>query len=265
VELGTYRTSAEAFDRAVVVLALGRDCWLVPEGERHRLLVESGAFEAMREQLARYERESARWPPAPLHPVSIGQKIDWHSPLYWAALVLTVFWAQGQWPQITALGALDAAAFVDRAEWWRALTALFLHANPDHILANLFTGIFIFPAALSNGGRVRGWTSLILASVLANAAIAVLSYPGPYRSIGASTAIFAALGLLTGHAIRRVAASRHPHRWRAMFVPLTAGLTVLALYGAGGQNVDVGAHAVGFVTGLVLALARRNVGQIDPV
>jgi hypothetical protein len=37
-----------------------------------------------------------------------------------------------------------------------------------------------------------------------------------------------------------------------LFVPAAAGLTVLALYGAGTGNVDVPAHASGFVTGAVM-------------
>jgi hypothetical protein len=35
-----------------------------------------------------------------------------------------------------------------------------------------------------------------------------------------------------------------------MFAPLAAGLIVLALYGAGPQPIDVGAHLAGFLVGL---------------
>jgi len=257
-EVGTYRTATEAFDHALVVLAAGGACWLVPENDRHRLLVEPGGLAAAREQLARYDRESTRWPPPPLPHAFLGAKIDWRAPLAWAALVLAAFWAQSRWPQVTPLGALDAQAFVQRVEWWRAATALFLHADADHVLANLSSGIFVFAAVGSILGRLRGWVLLVAASILSNATVALLSYPAPYRSLGASTAVFAGLGLLTGHAVAIVARADHPHRWRATFVPFAAGLTVLALYGAGGQNVDLGAHAVGFLIGGVLAFLGRT-------
>jgi membrane associated rhomboid family serine protease len=99
--------------------------------------------------------------------------------------------------------------------------------------------------------------------VLGNLAVATVNYPGPYSSVGASTAIFAAVGLLTGRAVRVSWRSSHPHRWRAMFTPFAAGLTVLALHGAGEQRVDVGAHLAGFVAGLALGFAagiRRSRG-----
>ena len=44
--------------------------------------------------------------------------------------------------------------------------------------------------------------AIAIAAVAGNFAIAGLNYPGPYRSIGASTAVFAGLGLLTGRAIQ---------------------------------------------------------------
>ena len=94
-----------------------------------------------------------------------------------------------------------------------------------------------------------------LASIAGNLTVAALNYPGPYRSLGASTAIFAGLGLLTGRAIRVLRRPGRPHPWRAMFAPLAAGITLLALFGAGGLQTDVGAHLMGFAAGLVLGFA----------
>ena len=47
-----------------------------------------------------------------------------------------------------------------------------------------------------------------------------------------------------------------PHPWRAVFVPLAAGLTLLGLFGAGDLRTDVGAHVTGFAAGLVLGFGR---------
>jgi membrane associated rhomboid family serine protease len=114
------------------------------------------------------------------------------------------------------------------------------------VISNALSGLLVFSAVLSTVGRARGWLLLLVASLLGNLAVAAANYPAPYSSVGASTAIFAGVGLLTGRAIRIAWRSVHPHRWRAMFTPFAAGATVLALYGAGGQRVDVGATSLDF-------------------
>jgi rhomboid protease GluP len=252
VEAGVYRTLAEGSDHGLVVLAMGQPYWLIPLDAGFRLLVEPQAFAAVREQLACFDRESVGWPPRPIGENLPARPTELITPLLWSLVVLAVFWAQGRWSGWTEAGALDTQAVFDRGEWWRPGTALFLHADPAHVISNALSGLLVFSAVLSTLGRRRGWLLLALASLAGNFAAAALSYPGPYRSLGASTAIFAGLGLLTGRAIRVVQQADHPHRGRAMFVPLAAGLTVLGLYGAGeGRHVDVLAHLTGFAAGLV--------------
>ena len=255
VEAGVYPTFARGFEHSIVVLALGHPCWLVPWEGGYRLLVEPAALAAARAQLVCFDRESLHWPPQPIAPDFPARDADFVTPLLWAVAVFAVFVFQGDRPGWVETGALDAQAVFDRGEWWRPATALFLHSNLEHLLSNLLAGVFVISALLSTVGRRRGWILLGLASLAGNIAAAALNYPGPYRSIGASTAIFAAIGLLTGRAIRVVGQSGHPHRWRTMFIPLAAGLTVLGLYGAGGVHVDVFAHLSGFTAGLIVGFA----------
>lgn len=252
VEAGVYGSTQEGFDRSLVVLALGQVCWLMPSDAGYRLLVEPSAAARVRAELASYDRESAGWPPRDAPEASARARLDLATPLLWALVVFAVFRGQLSHPEWTDAGVLDTAALFGRGEWWRVLTALFLHADEAHLVSNLFSGVFVFAVVLSLFGRARGWLLLGLAAVAGNLAVAAAHYPGPYRSLGASTAVFAALGLLTGRAVRLATRAHHPHRWRSFFVPVAAGLTVLALYGAGGPLVDVLAHATGFVTGAVL-------------
>jgi hypothetical protein len=63
VEAGIYPTSEGGFEHGLVVLAMGQPYWLIPSEAGFRLLVEPGAFEEAREQLARFDRESVGWPP----------------------------------------------------------------------------------------------------------------------------------------------------------------------------------------------------------
>jgi membrane associated rhomboid family serine protease len=252
-EAGVYPTSAAGFDHGLVVLAMGQPYWLAPDKSGFRLLVEPSAIGAAREQLECFDRESLDWPPRPAAPEAPARKTEFFTPLLWALAVLAVFCGQNEWPEAwETAGALDARAVFGRGEWWRLGTALFLHADLGHLVSNLFSGIFVFAVVRSTIGRWRGWLLLAIASVAGNFAIAGLNYPGPYRSIGASTAVFAGLGLLTGRAISVL---RRTHRWRALFVAVAAGVTLLGLYGAGGTHTDVGAHATGFAAGLVLGFA----------
>ncbi len=261
-EAGVYATTQEGFDHSLVVLALGYACWLMPFDTGYRLLVETSRVNRVHAELMRYDRECVGWPP----PVAPGgptmARLDFVTPLLWALTVLAVF--RGQWlhPEWTDAGELDPAAMFDHGEVWRALTALFLHADSAHLGSNLFGGVFLFAAVLSVFGRVRGWLFIALPAVAGNLAVAAMHYPEPYRSLGASSAIFAALGLLTGRAVRVAGGRGHPHRWRTLFVPSAAGLTVLALYGAGGPLVDVLAHVTGFGAGLLLGLIATRTAAL---
>lgn len=247
-----YATEGRAAERGLVVLALGHPYWLVAAPEGFRLLVERDTATAARPHLAAYERESTRWPPPPITDPWTRGKTDVITPLLWAVTVLVVYYSGEKSPAWIERGALDANAVWLKGEWWRVVTALFLHADAAHVISNVLGGLLVFPAVLSTFHRVRGWLLLLLASSLGNATVAAINHSDRIVSLGASTAIFAGVGLLAGRGIRLGWRSTHPHRWRAMFAPLAAGLTVLALYGAGGQRVDVGAHLTGFLAGVLL-------------
>lgn len=265
VEVGCYATASAGFEHGLVVLALGRDYWLEPTPDGHRLLVESGAVVRVREQLAKYDRESVGWPPKPIaagdtarHPT------DLLTPLLWVAAILVTYDFQLSHPGWAQRGALEAAAIFDRGEVWRAATALFLHGDGGHLISNAALGFLLFAAVLKTFGRGLGWLLVAGSAVLGNLAVAASNYPGPYRSLGASTAIFAGLGLLTGRALRIVAGSTHPHRGRELLVALGTGCTVFALYGVGGGSdgarVDIGAHLGGFFAGLAAGFAATRAG-----
>ncbi len=264
VEAGVYSTSAEGFEHGLVVLAMGESYYLAPSDNGYRLLVEPAALAAVREQLAYFDRESIGWPPRPAVEERSVRRLELFTPLLWAFLVMAVFWGQGAWPGMwEEAGALDPRAVFDQGEWWRLATALFLHADVGHLVGNVLSGVFVFAAVVSTIGRRRGWLLLALASLAGSLAVAALNYPGPYRSLGASTAVFAGLGLLTGRALRVLQRPGRPHRWRTVLGPLATGLTLLGLYGAGEVHTDVGAHLTGFAAGLVLGFAAALARHAD--
>ncbi len=259
VDAGIYATPSEGFAHGLVVLAMGEPYCLLPSAAGFRLLVEPAVLDEVREQLACYDRESADWPPRPVVEAGPGHGLDLFTPLLWGLLVMAVFWAQRRWPgRLEAVGVLDSRAVFDRGEWWRPITALFLHAGVGHLTSNLLSGVPVFAAVVTTLGRARGWLLLGLAAVAGNFAIAAVNYPGPYESLGASTAIFAGFGLLTGRAVRVLRRPGRVHPWRAVLVPLAAGVALLGLLGTGGVHTDVGAHVAGFSVGLILGFAAAR-------
>lgn len=165
---------------------------------------------------------------------------------YIAILLLTAYCAGNgafgaDW---LSLGSLDAGA---RGEWWRAVTALTLHLDQEHLLGNALFGAIAGAAASRLLGPGVAWAGILGAAVLANYA-EILMTPVTHRAVGASTAVFAALGMLSGMAWRQRLTLRERlwYRW----APLIAGICLLTLLGAGSAHVDVLGHALGFVFGL---------------
>ena len=251
-EAGVYATSEQGHAHGLVVLAMGSSYCLAATAEGFRLLVEPSQVEATREQLAKYDRESVGWPPRAADPNPMLSHLALGTPVIWALAVATVFWAQTEWPgRLERWGELEPQALFVVGEWWRPLTALFLHADLMHLWSNLFLGALVFAVVCSTFGRLRSWLLLLGAAVVANTSVAALAFPGPYRSLGASTAVFAGLGLLTGRAVRVAWRSAPLIRWREAFVPLGGGLTLLALHAGGGPRTDVAAHVAGFAAGFL--------------
>jgi membrane associated rhomboid family serine protease len=138
------------------------------------------------------------------------------------------------------------AGRVVAGEWWRTVTALTVHLELDHLGGNLVFGAFFGYFIGRYLGRGIGWLAVLVAAALANAETAFSLEPS-HGSIGASTAVFAALGILTAYTWRRGFLRETPWRWRVG--PIVAGLGLLAFTGAGGENTDLFAHLAGFVTG----------------
>ena len=157
-----------------------------------------------------------------------------------------------------AAGRLEAGRVIE-GEWWRALTALTLHADLSHLLANIAFGSFFGLYVGRYLGSGVGWATILTAGVLGNLINAAVQ-PAFHRSIGASTAVFGALGLLAAYTWRRGFLKITP--WRVRIAPVIAGIALLAYTGTGGENTDVIAHLTGFSSGFVLGMIHGRVGQL---
>ncbi len=156
-----------------------------------------------------------------------------------------------------AAGNAHAGAIV-AGELWRALTALTLHADTVHLLGNLVFGSFFGLYAGRYLGEGFGWCLIVLGGVLGNLVNAWVHVP-EHRSVGASTAVFAALGILAAYRWRH---GFDPHTpWRVRLAPLYAAIALLAFTGTAGETTDLGAHLFGFLAGLLLGLTATTYVQ----
>ena len=132
-----------------------------------------------------------------------------------------------------------------QGEWWRAVTALTLHADSAHVAGNAASAGLFVTAVCRRVGPGIGLLLVLLAGFggnLMNAAV----YGAGHHSIGASTAIFGAVGMLGAlqFAHRRRLAERRFPAWAA----IAASVALLGMLGTGAQT-DVLAHLWGFVAG----------------
>jgi rhomboid protease GluP len=137
-----------------------------------------------------------------------------------------------------------SALFILQGETYRAVTALFLHADARHLLGNM-AGMLIFAApAISLSGYGTGPLMLLFAGTSGNLINAYL-YRTAHLSIGASTAVMAAAGMLAAYQVTR---RRNPFQLNN-FMPIFAGALLMGMFSQG-ENTDIWAHVLGFICGL---------------
>jgi len=143
-------------------------------------------------------------------------------------------------------GVLDGIAVRD-GEWWRVFTALTLHGDIGHLIANLFFGAVFGGCVGRYLGSGVAWAIILLAAGAGNALDLAL-LPSSHRAIGASTAVFTALGVVAALLWR--AESGRASTWARRYAPLIGAAVLLAYIGTGDAGTDAVAHLTGFIAGL---------------
>lgn len=231
-----------------VLAAEGIPSALEASGQGWALLVPDELVERARAAIEVYEAENA--PAAPESAAPTPPEWGGTGAALFAALALApAFLYTSARPAWLARGSADSARLLD-GEWWRAFTALTLHGDAGHLVANVvFLGLFgtLVCRVVGPGAGLAG---ILAAGALGNL-LNALARASTHRSIGASTAVFGAVGLLA--ALRFAREERTRMAWHA----LGAALALVAMLGADPQT-DVGAHWWGLVAGLGIgaALAR---------
>lgn len=139
------------------------------------------------------------------------------------------------------------------------ITSIFLHANIEHYLSNLFVLLVFGFAVEEELGKTKMLVIFFLGAIFGNF-VSVIFYPPDIIHIGASAGIFALVS--TGMLVRPLELSFYP-----LIVPLPLALIgmLYAIYNAWyfligfETHVNYIAHFVGFFIGIIFGIRQKGI------
>jgi len=244
--------TTEQADTCVLVLSSSGIAYRVIKGETGwEIWVEEENSTIALDSIKQYFRENADTD----HPALVDADASGYQKTFsgiWTAAVLVLchlIFLTGKNHQVLIRAYGASADLILKGEFFRTITALMLHADVVHLAGNV-VGIAIFGTAVGSiMGWGVGWLMILSAGIIGNFANAILIQSG-HISIGASTAIFGAVGILSAHQFVkkiRLAVGGRIKAW----LPLAGGLALLGFLGAG-KHTDITAHLFGFLAGSIL-------------
>lgn len=259
--LFAHLNAAQARLYALVLASAGICHTLDHQEERWSIQVPVGDRRRALRAIAAYRLENTTSPEA--LPSLASEPIRTFSAVYAALILTVVHLAVGSDRERQAfVAAFDANAhLIMNGQIYRCLTALLLHADWPHLLANVAGTLLFGTYAAALYGWGVGWLLIIASGALGNLLTAGW-YTGGHAATGASTAVFAALGLCAARTLwRRMALPGSG--WRR-WAPLAGGLALVGWLGTAPRS-DLLAHLLGFGVGLLCGiLYTRACGRIYP-
>lgn len=229
------------------------------------VLVPGVMLPAAREQIRLFEQENRNWPPPmprtePLLENQLATLAVFLLLCGFSTIsVMDRPWAGGPTIDWFQLGSAVAGLIV-QGEWWRAATALTLHSGGLHLAGNVLFGIICVGRLARDLGSGLAWLLVLLSGIGGNLLNALLQSP-QHNAVGASTAVFGAIGILAGLNLIRYRIIL----WRRWALPLAGAFALLAMLGASGERTDLGAHLFGLLVGVgggaLTALVLTRVGR----
>lgn len=247
------RKHRECREASLVLATAGIVAKPIHQGGWWLLEVSRADAQSALAELKAYREENPSRPTLDDRPTAIYEGAAFGATLYavvimMSAVLATRFAFGLDW---VSAGQVHAERVVS-GEWWRTVTALTLHIDAGHLAGNLiFGGIFGLLAGRLLGGGVA-WFGILIGGALGNYVNSIIQHPN-HTSIGASTAVFAALGVIISHALSNQPSSgERPLKY---WSPLIGGILLFAFIGVGGERTDVGAHVTGMLAGMLVGWA----------
>jgi membrane associated rhomboid family serine protease len=256
------RNRADCSDRALVLAAVQIPFQIVDDVTSCALVVPAPFSAQAMQQLIQYDDEN----PPLIAPVVVPLVYynAWPGLIAYVVILcaIAVIADFAPWAQDWYVSGRVDGVLIRAGEWWRTVTALTLHSGLQHLAGNLVFGIMfgLFAGRLLGSGVA--WLTIVLAAATGNA-LNTLLLESTHRAVGASTAVFAALGLVAGFVWRGKLMAQD--RWAYRYGPIVGGFALLMYTGTGGERTDIGAHLMGFLCGLfagmLLTAARDQLGN----
>ena len=265
--LRTTASPTKAGDWALVLAAASIEHRVDQRDGHFALIVHAADASAAEQALAGFDEEGApeQPPPAPdrgWSPLGVLCAIG-----FLAMLLVTGTRERGS---IWFAAGTASADLIMHGAWWRVVTALTLHGDIWHVASNAVASLVFVTAVGRWLGAGLGALALLLAGVGGNFLTAIRHRTG-HDSICASTATFAAIGLVAGLQVAR--RMRLRTRPGYVWLPIGAALGLFAMIGVGGawystSKVDYWAHLFGLGVGVLLgagwAIAQLKRGWKAP-
>jgi rhomboid protease GluP len=219
------------------------------------LLIADHLREKALYEITSYLQENQDWPPLPPASPSFNPPFKAMSFIVIGCLVF-IYSMSGDWhPESIwfTKGAGDSTAIIQDGEYYRLITPLMLHADLVHLMGNCFLGGFLLHFYFKLTGNGLGLFIMLTTATIANY-INVLAHGPEHYFVGFSTAVFSVIGVLCTSGYQKSTSTVNFH----LFMPVMAGIALLALLGAGGERTDLGAHFFGLVSGMIAGMFLRT-------
>ena len=151
------------------------------------------------------------------------------------------------------LGQLEISAVRFEGEYWRLLTALFLHYGPLHLLFNLYALFVIGPGLEEAIGSIRFGIFYLLAGLgsgLGVLLLRVLGFTGVDQLVGASGCVMGLVGVWAGLLLL----NRHAPLAGRRLKNIVVLVAVQTAFDLSTPQISMAAHLSGLLTGLALGL-----------
>jgi rhomboid protease GluP len=164
------------------------------------------------------------------------------------------------------LGELDTSIVIFRHQYWRLLSALFLHYGPIHIFFNLFALLLLGPALERQIGGFFFAICYLLAGIGSSIAVVLLTkfrLLEPVQLVGASGCVMGIVGTWAGFLLRHRYAPLAQRRLRNIFVIVLLQLAFDLVTPRVSMSAHLGGLAAGFLLGLIVPARSSAVTSIS--
>jgi membrane associated rhomboid family serine protease len=171
-------------------------------------------------------------------------------------LVFLIEISVGDWNDprdLHRIGALEPLAVVAEGEYWRLLTALFLHGGFLHLGFNLFALYVLGPPLERAIGTMRFLACYLISGLASSVGVVALNEMGLVHVgelIGASGCIMGVVGAWAGFLLRH----RHAPFAKQRLANIALIVVIQIAFDLSTPEVSTAAHMCGFVAGFFLGL-----------